>query len=296
MTAAAITVESTDGVEVAVTDHGPDRGDDRPVVVLCHATGFCGGVWYPMVEALAATYRCITFDFRAHGRTALPDGVELVWTGFGDDLTAVVDWLRADGGVGPGAPIRVVGHSMGATAVVFAEHRRPGTFERAWLFEPILFPAGPVDTGDAAPEIAKAARRRRAVFDSRAEVLERYGSRLPLSLLDDRVLAAYATHGFVDRPDGSVELACAPDQEASVFEHHNTGAEALLGELRLPVVLGASGDGGEPADSVVSAAADRPHLTLVSYPDLTHFGPLQEPDRLAVDVARFFAGESVGDG
>src|SRR5690606_40097938 len=34
-------------------------------------------------------------------------------------------------------------------------------------------------------------------------------------------LAAYVEHGFVDDPDGTVSLACAPEDEARVFEAPN---------------------------------------------------------------------------
>lgn len=282
-------VASTDGVVVAATDHG----GQGPPLVFCHATGFCGGVWEPMIDVLTERFRCFSLDFRSHGRTALPDGVEPVWTGFADDLLAVVAAVRDE--VGSGVPIGAVGHSMGGTAIILAEVRHPGTFSRAWTFEPILLPHAPVLRGDEGPEIAQAARRRRSAFDSRQAALERYRSRPPLGLLDEGVLTAYVTHGFVDRDDGTVELACSPAQEAAVFEHHNTGARELVADVRIPFMMGASGDGGEPGARVVSAAADHPHLSLVSYPDLTHFGPLQEPNRLAVDVARFFAGESGGN-
>ena len=107
-----------------------------------------------------------------------------------------------------------------------------------------------------------------------------------------RALAAYVEHGFADDPGGDgVVLRCRPEHEASVFEHHNAGTFEAAVALSMPIVVAASGDGGDPAEWVRSAADLNPRLTLVNYPDLTHFGPLQEPDRLAVDVALFFLGD-----
>jgi hypothetical protein len=106
-------------------------------------------------------------------------------------------------------------------------------------------------------------------------------------VLDERALRAYAEFGLVEHPDGGFELACSPADEASVFQHHCNGSFERSGDLRIPFVIGVSGDEDGPAAWANSAATEHPHLALVSYPDLTHFGPLQEPDRLAVDVGRF---------
>lgn len=160
--------------------------------------------------------------------------------------------------------------------------------ERAWTYEPILLRHAPMLTGDDAPAIAKGARGRRARFPSRQEAYDRYAARPPLSGLDPRALAAYVEHGFEDDPEGGVVLRCRPDYEASIFEHHNAGTFEASASLTIPIVVAASGDEDGPAEWVHAAVAQHPHLSLVSYPDLTHFGPLQEPDRLAVDVASFF--------
>ena len=271
-------VGSTDGVEVAVHDFG----GSGPLLVLCHATGFCGLTWLPLVNSLKTSFHCVALDFRAHGLSRLPAGVGLAWHGMANDLTAVIDQFS------PGRPVWAVGHSMGGSAIILAEHARPGTIERAWTYEPILLRRAEAKTGPDGPAIAISARNRRATFGSRKEALERYASRPPLSLLDPRALAAYVEHGFADEPDGSVSLRCRPEHEAGVFENHDSGAFEMIGELTIPLVVAASGDGGGPAEWVHSAADQFPHLALVTYPDLTHFGPLQEPDRLAVDVSLFF--------
>lgn len=268
-------VESTDGVEVAVHD----LGGAGPLVVLCHATGFCATVWEPLAAALADRYRCVALDFRAHGATRTPDEVELEWSGMASDLLAVID------AVGDGGPVRAVGHSMGGASIVLAEARRPGTFARAWTFEPILFPRQGIEGGQEPPGIAVAARRRRADFDSREEAVERWAGKPPLSLLDPRCLEAYARGGLVDRPDGGVTLACRPEREAEVFEHHNSGSFDALSEVRFSLAVCASGDGEGPARLVEVAAEAHPWLHLERYEDLTHFGPLQQPERLAEAAA-----------
>jgi len=70
--------------------------------------------------------------------------------------------------------------------------------------------------GAESPLVA-GARRRRRVWDDRADVEASYGSRPPLDALDPEVLSAYVHWGFVDRSDGSIELACHPETEAAIF-------------------------------------------------------------------------------
>lgn len=273
-------VDSTDGVRVAVHDFG---GDGR-LLLFAHATGFCAQVWLPMIASLRDRFHCVALDIRAHGLSELPADVEPVWRGMADDVTAVITHLS------PGQPVWAVGHSMGGSAILMAETERPGLVERAWTYEPILLPAAPVLRGDDAPDIAKAARRRRSSFESRQQAFDRYGSRPPLSGLDRRALRAYIDHGLVEEDDGSVSLRCTPSVEASIFEHHNSGALEAAAKVAIPFAVGVGGGGDGPADWARAAVADHRHLQLVEYPDLTHFGPLEEPDRLAVDVVSFLDG------
>ncbi len=266
-------VESTDTVRIAVHD----LGGDGPPLLLAHATGFCGRVWEPVVETLGARFHCHAIDFRAHGHSTRPDR-PLAWDGMAADVLAVVDWLD------PGEPLAAVGHSMGGTALTMAEGARPGTFRRIWAFEPILFERTPDLVGPQPSPISEGARRRRATFASRQEAYARYRSRPPLDGLDDRALRAYVDHGFADTPDGQVTLRCRPDDEAGVFEHHHSDAPAALAGIAIPYRMAASGDGQLPAEACRAAAARHRHLELATYEELTHFGPLEDPDRIAADV------------
>jgi hypothetical protein len=56
------------------------------------------------------------------------------------------------------------------------------------------------------------------VWPDRDAVLASYRSRPPFDVLAPESLAAYVHWGFVDRPDGQVELACPPEVEATIFE------------------------------------------------------------------------------
>lgn len=286
-------VDSTDGVSVASYDFG----GDGPLLVLCHATGFCGLLWAPIARSLCDDFHCVALDFRGHGRTGRPEGVSLNWKGMAQDLLAVIDDALRRRGEPTDTAVHAVGHSMGGASIVLAELARPGTIEKAWAFEPILFPTpddaeqDPVGDGlvHESP-LVTGARRRRAEFESRDAAFDRYRSRPPFSDVDPDMLRLYVDQGFRDLPDGSVRLRCEPENEAQVFEKSLCGAFEHLAEVDFPFLIAASGDGAPPALIAPTVAARNPAFELVDYPDLTHFAPLEAPQLLAADIAAWFAG------
>ncbi len=277
-------VESTDGVQVAVHDFG----GDGPLLVLSHATGFCGGAWLPMAQHLTDRFRVVALDYRGHGHTVTPEATGMEWIGMGHDLLAVLDAFSPD------RPVFVAGHSMGGAAIILAESIRPGRVAKGWGFEPILFdPDLEASTPSDQPSaMVEAARRRRASFESREAVYERYSSRPPLELLDPRALRAYVDFGFrdldPDDPAAGVTLRCTPEREAETFGSSHSGAFAAAATISFDYRVLVSGDGMPPALMAERAATVHPRMSLARYPDLTHFGPLEAPERVADDAAAWF--------
>lgn len=275
-------IPSTDGVELQTYDFG----GEGPLVVMCHATGFCGAVWHPVAEVLRSRYRCVALDFRAHGASTAPEDGVMRWSGMADDVTAVVEHY------GDGGPVRGVGHSLGGGSLVLAEAAGPGMIDAAWLFEPILFGPARDDAAPAPSEMSNQARLRRNRFPSRDDIFDRYHSRPPLNLLDERCLRAYVEYGFVPvdpaNPEAGLMLACTPEHEARVFEQHMTGADQASRDLGPSWALAVGEGTGVVTDAVEAAAEANPDLQLIHYDDLSHFGPLEAPDLLAVDILAWF--------
>ena len=276
-------VTASDGVPVAVHDFG----GDGPPLVMVHATGFHGMVWRPVADRLRDRFRCVAFDERGHGDSGVPPDGNFSWRGFARDVLAVVEEL---GLVRPFA----VGHSLGGAALLLAEQAAPGTFRALWCYEPIVPPLDPPPGPRPDNPLAKGARRRREVFDSRDAAYANYAAKPPLCELAPPVLRAYVDHGFADRPDGTVRLKCRRDSEAAVyansFEHD---AYARLAEVACPVTLacGELTDAfGEPVMRQLAARLLR--STLLVMRGLGHFGPMQDPTAVAGAVARAFAGEA----
>ncbi len=270
-----IAVPSTDGVVVVAHDHG----GDGPPVLFHHATGFHGRYWDPVISRLPSGHRYVAIDLRGHGDSTVPEGVTMAWHGMAEDILAVVDALGFD-------EILAVGHSMGGCATVRAELARPGLVRRAWLFEPIIFPSqfGPEQTTEGDSFMAATARKRREVFDSIDAVIERYGSRPPFSGVHPDALRAYVEHGFREQEDGTVILKCRRDTEADVFMNAQTDTFSRIGAVDTPITVGGSGDGDGPAQFAPLVADALPNATFEYYEDLTHFAPLEDPDRIAAAI------------
>jgi pimeloyl-ACP methyl ester carboxylesterase len=272
-------VPSTDGVTVALHD----LGGNGPPLLLAHANGFLALAYRELAERLAADFRVWGVDLRAHGDASRPADGGLVWWSLAADVLAAVDAL----GLGTGQAVVGVGHSMGGAALTMAELDRPGTFRALYLYEPVLVPAGTFPAAADNP-MSSAARRRRAVFDSRDAAYENYAAKPPLDELTPGALRDYVDHGFADQPDGTVALKCRPEDEAELFRvGGDSGAFHRLGEIACRVTIARGGaDSTGPAAFAPQQAEALPHGRLEVFDGLGHFGPLQDPDAVAASIRR----------
>lgn len=303
MTAPAeqIVVASSDGVEVVV--HHLRPGDPGAPMLVAHATGFHGRAYGPMARSLDDRFDVWSLDFRGHGDTTAPPAWRVDWGGYGDDATAVVEWLAER--AGPAGSLVGFGHSMGGAALLMAADRRPELVASLVLFEPIVFPPDPLD-GPGPGALAVGARRRRRAFASYREALANYGSKPPMNAFDPAALEAYVRFGL--RPvvstkgtrgdgiddgtdDEPVELCCAPELEAATFENGAThGTWVRLAGISTPVVVigGCLGDG--PAVIAEPIARQLPNGRYENHPDLDHFGPFTHPTATTTAVSAAIAG------
>jgi pimeloyl-ACP methyl ester carboxylesterase len=272
------TVASTDGVTVAVHDLG---GSGAPLL-LAHATGFHALVWRPLVAHLDG-FHAWAPDLRGHGDSSPPLGGTFHWSGFADDVLAVVDALGLD------RPF-AAGHSKGGAALLLAEQRRPGTFAGLYLYEPVVFPSEVSARLTGENPLAEGARRRRDTFDSFDAAFENFASKPPFSALDPDALRAYVDHGFAQRADGTVRLKCRPEHEAEMYRMGSAhDAFAHLDRVSCPVVV-AAGRTGEygPATFTNAIVAALPDGQKQDWPQLGHFGPLERPDLIASAIEQAF--------
>ena len=133
----------------------------------------------------------------------------------------------------------------------------------------------------------------RRVFADRDAAFANYHAKPPMNAFDPDALHAYVDHGFRSLPDGNVELKCSPETEARVFEAGpDNGAFAGLGRVACPTTVAASGDGAPPAQMASLVADSLPQGSLRRFPELTHFGPMEDPAGIATAISLDFVAFS----
>ena len=263
---------------LAAHDYGDDHATGAPVLFV-HATGFHGRTWGRVIDFMPQSVRCVALDVRAHGSSSVADDDTMAWAGFADDVGIVVRALGLDNG-----PLHGVGHSAGATALVLAQLDGLASFDRLWLYEPVIFPTGWGEVG--ANPLAASARRRRATFESSAAARSNFASKPPMSNFDPTVLDDYLAGGLRALSDHTVTLACDPEREAMTYDNgplHD--AYSRLAELRVPVAL-VRGSRSETMWQAVTEMQARllQQVSLQDFPGSGHFGPMEQPQRIAESI------------
>jgi pimeloyl-ACP methyl ester carboxylesterase len=270
------------GLSLAVHDWG---GTGDPVL-LSHPTGFHGVVWQPVAERLVAAGRRVwSFDFRGHGDSGKAPHGTYSWDGFADDAQVVLEHLGLLGD----ARLLAVGHSKGATSLMTVAWRLPDAIPRIWAFEPIVFPRYDAALQDPDNPMSASARRRRAVWPSRADAIASYGSKYPLDVLTDEALHAYVDYGMRDLTDGTVTLKCLPEDEASIYTMGVVnGLWDRLPELRIPVRVADGETSTAIPPGLAAQIVDRlPRGSLELWPGRGHFGPMEDPDHAVRSILDF---------
>lgn len=291
-------VEGAGGVPIATWELTRPDQPQRPALLVAHATGFHARCYRSLATGLAERFRVVGFDCRGHGHSGTPplDADEegripaMAWERFADDALTVVDALHLEGAT-------AFGHSCGATVLLLAEQRRPGSFAGIFAYEAV---AGPPELwahfAGLGHDPSPAASRRRAVFPSRAAALAHYEAKPPLSSLRPDVLASYVEDGFVDQPDGTVRLRCDPGAEAATF---SMGPHAAvwdhLDAVACPTTFACGGGASDFGSKAATALAARvPAGRVEEFAFLGHLGPLQAPDEVALSIAASFPSDGQG--
>jgi pimeloyl-ACP methyl ester carboxylesterase len=255
---------------------------DGPLLLFAHATGMCARVYAELLAPLARHFRVIAYDARGHGRTeleAMPGRIPRDWMLYRQDLVALVEALG-------GAPVRLAGHSFGATVAFEAAARHPGLARSVCLIDPPFIPFAHVGTyrsvmqADGLPPnpMADQAARRRGSFESREAARAAYLGRGVFRGWPERALDDYLDGGLL--PDGEgVRLACGPAWESTSFRGASTSFEESLALADFPFTLLAAGEGSTvPAEEEAHIRANCPRATVQRFPGTGHFLPVTHPD------------------
>ncbi len=264
-------------------------------VVFLHANGLNALAYRTMLAPLAERFHVLAVDLRGHGRSTLPAGL----FGYASWRRHVEDVIELIGTHLRGA-VTLAGHSLGATTALLAGGARPDLVSGVCLLEPVLLspraylafkvPGGPTLAGALMP-LARAARRRRATFPSKAEALAALTGRGFFKTWPEPALKDYVEDGFVEHGD-TVRLACAPAFEAQTFTAQAHDPWRALAKVREPVIVLRAQHGSTcPEASARRIAALRLDARVATVEGATHALPLERPDRAraAIETAAILA-------
>jgi lipase len=279
------------GIDLAVHEWA-SSGSGVPLV-FAHATGFHGRVFDAIIERFP-DHPAYAIDLRGHGQSHA--GPIDDWRLVSSDVAEFLGQSGLTGAVG-------IGHSMGAHTLLQVaaddlDRAGPGRFARLVLFDPVILapefyaPGPPLYTA----ENPHPAIRRKRDFPSAEAMIERFSSRDPYNLFDAKVFEDYCRHGLVPAGSGEgLELACAPEVEASVYASSRSNGAVLEAAKRVDIpVLVVRAKHTDLNDFKSSPtwpelANVLPQGTDLYRPDMTHFHPFQDPADAARIIGEWIA-------
>jgi pimeloyl-ACP methyl ester carboxylesterase len=247
-------------------------------MLFVHATGFHGRCWDQVIRHCPGR-RSIAPDMRGHGRSSKPDP-PYHWQAFGRDLAQLAEALDLRGATG-------IGHSMGGHIVVAAAALRPETFASMLLIDPSIFP---VELYGQPGFDASFIARRRNVWTSPRQMIERFRGRTPFARWKPEVLQDYCNFGLLPRGNEFV-LACPPEIERSIYRHsteEEANLHAVIPSIRQPVVVlrggipwtrGVYNLDASPADPAL--ASHFPNGRDILLEGRSHYIPMETPELVA---------------
>lgn len=209
----------------------------RPLLQVLHGNGFCGRVYDPLLQALAADFDLWLCDLPGHGDSeAMPR-----FPGWNLFAQAALECARTATKRYGDVPRLALGHSLGGvlTMLMLAEPDQP--FRRAVLLDPVLFPPAmllAMRLGLARfNPLARASARRRRQWPDRPAAAKALHGRGTYKGWADEALQAFVTHALRDEADGSVTLKCTPELEAAIFASSPQGLWPAVQRVVVPTLI-----------------------------------------------------------
>ena len=231
-------------------------GEGKPLALLHHANGFCGGTWSLIATRLTANYHVFAIDARGHGDSeagVVPQDYD--WDFFVDDLIGVANQLTAN--YRQDCIEFGIGSSFGGIITAAAEARVPGLFRHIALLDPPIHPTKELvqrfnlDIDLFNPRkgnLIKQTLKRRVNWRSIDELRKSWTGKGMFANWSVEAFELYLAECLSLEADGSVHLKCDPRLEAHIFE--TTGSLDVLTYapyVEAPVLYARASAGHVPA-------------------------------------------------
>jgi pimeloyl-ACP methyl ester carboxylesterase len=286
----------SDGIAMSVNESGPV---DAPVtVLLLHGWTNDHTVWDRVLSTLDDV-RVVRPDLRGHGRSErTPRGTAAI-DRLGDDVAELIA-ARV-----PTGPIVLVGHSMGAMAMMTLARRHPELVAKRVVGAVFVSTSsgGLRDVTFGLPPwlVRLAARRGRKPKSETPSPKPKPVNKKPSPgalPVRNRTLATLLIRwlAFGRRPDRAAVRATV--DQVAMADRHNAGefrsalgkhdaAEAFDAYAAVPSVVMVGGrDRMTPPSHAKLVAANLPRADLLVFPDNGHMLPLEQPDKIAEQIRK----------
>jgi pimeloyl-ACP methyl ester carboxylesterase len=189
----------------------------QETIHFLHGNGFCGGVYWPMLQQLLPDYALFTHDIEGHGDSDAPSTFSGVRA-----IVRRIPQIMADQNVAPGNLIGM-GHSFGGALTLRVAAENPGLFKAIVLLDPIVIPPLPffglkLMSLIGRHPLSRPTRRRRDTWPSRAAVMDSLRGRGAFKNWTEAALHCFAQYA-IREVAGECKLACPKELEVQIFEH-----------------------------------------------------------------------------
>ena len=279
------TASGVDGVPL----HYDVYGSGEPTIVCCNGVGVSTFFWKYVVEYFSANHRVVTWDYRGHNRSGMPDAMapeNFTIDINARDCLAVLDDARVESAV-------LLGHSMGCQVIFELWRQAP---DRVAGLVPVCGAYGrPFDTALGLPRLSH------ALFDAFYHAINAYPDQLQSvlhPLLRTPLPLQIARMGAIN-----AHLAAAEDMqpyfdhlsrmELRVFflmsgEMQKHDAGPWLEHIEAPTLVVAGEHDLMTPLSLAHEMAERiPHAELLILPKGSHAGLIEHPDLLNLRLEKF---------
>lgn len=273
--------------------HSVDWGGSGPVVHIAHAAGLAAGVYEPLAEKLTPHFSVRGTDIRGHGRSPGLDNPSSLtsWEVLYNDLIAFLEQQ--------GSPVAAIGHSMGGTISLVAAARRPDLISALILIDPgVMAPAWrpwvylvqKLGLAMHVPFVTRVTRRKHSWPDTETARADLYGKG-PFRKWRDEFFEAYLEHALIERPDGTVGLACDPMWEGRCLAMAPTDIWKYVPIISVPTLIMYGTESTTFLPSVVRRFKDRlPGVTMMPFENAGHYLPMENPGKCADAISGFLNG------
>jgi pimeloyl-ACP methyl ester carboxylesterase len=277
----------------------PTPSAPAPVIAFSHANGFPAGTYRKHFEAWrAAGYRVVAVERYGHD-PAYP--VTSNWPRLRDEL---LDLVRRES---PGAPVHLVGHSLGGYLSLLAACKRP-----EWVRSVVLIDS-PVLTGWKAHSVqvmkvgrlihrfspGRISSKRRWQWPTRQAAWEHFAGKSNFARWDPEVLQDYIASGTEPDPEGAtpeaVRLAFQRDIETRIYNSlaHNLGRVLHRHPPKCPITFLAGTQSVEVRQVGLAATRALVHERL-EWLEGSHLFPMEKPEATAAAVLRWLPAPAAG--